>query len=418
MRSYRSVARFAAITFGVAGICAGWAASAQTAQDRQEQELGSTSAQGVGGTVQGIIVGGVIYLPYAEIGGGYDSNLDGRVLEQGSHFVKAEAGLRIDRKTADSAYSARARVRKYEYEQLDVPHRWDLDAALGAEFFLSPLSSLKFGTSYYRDKIALDAVDIYSSFADYQVRSDSYKARLKLLSSTQLATNDTLDPATTDPDVFDVARGRAFDHTRNGGEVSVLLFPKSIVAPFVFAGAFDVNYFHQAPNPSIDRNANYFFGVAGLRFNLTPSFFVDLGVRRNERFFEDVDVSHFDATAFDARLEWRVDATLKVKGVIERDVRETTASFGLADDAMKYRVTLEKKLGDKLFVIADAYFDDVRPIGDNIHYRKYTAKLTGSYKATPNLEYYVEGLARQVQELNFNSEYSRLRLEAGARLKF
>lgn len=388
-------------------------ADAQSAQDREERS--DTTGQNA---APGIVVGNTVFLSSAEVGTGYDSNLDGRVQEQGSAFAKLEAGLRADSKWSDGKGSARVRVRNYEYFDLDKSHRWDLDAALGAEFNMGANASLKVGTSYYRDKIALDSVDIFSSFADYQLRNESYKMRFKLLSDTQLATSDGLDRAITDPDVFDVARGPAFDHTKNGGEVSVLLWPKAVVAPFLFGGAFDVDYFHQVADPSLDRNARYVFGIAGFRVNIGPKFFVDLGLRRNDRFFDDVDVSHFGVTAFDGRFEWRATDDLKVKGIVERVVRETTAAFGLADDVQRYRLTAEQRIGDKLFVIADAYFDDVRPISDNIHYNKYTAKLTGSYRPTPNLEYYVEGLARHVKELNFDSEYSRLRVEAGARLKF
>jgi Putative beta-barrel porin 2 len=349
--------------------------------------------------------------------GGYDTNLDNRVARQGSHYEMLQAGLSGTYKPSDAeSYTLYARGRRYFYDQLDADDRYDVDVALGARYDLTRETTLKLGTSWIRDAIPLNRVDIFKSFADLVNETDFYRFRLKLDSRTEAAFGGD-QQGTLDPDVFSVSRNKAFDFTKNGGTASILLGRKQFLAPFVISNYTNIEYFNQDPHPAIDRNANEAWVVPGVRLTFSPAFYVDLGARVNRRDFEDKVFNRFTSSFFDGRFTWKMTDTLTLNGIIERQIKEPTTSFGLADDVKTYELELNYKSGPTT-VYARAFLDEVRPIGDDFNFKKYNWSAGMIQEIAKTTDLYADYSGKYVKDEVTGDSYNRHRFGAGVRFKF
>ena len=349
--------------------------------------------------------------------GGYDSNLDNRVARKGSPYEMLQAGLSGNWKLSDSeSYSLYVRGRNYWYNVLDLSNRYDIDAALGARYDLSKETSVKLGTSWVRDAVSFNRADIFKSLADLVNEGDQYRFRLKLDSRTELSFRDD-QQGTLDPDVFSVTRNKAFDFTKNGATASLLVNRQQFLAPFVIANYTNVDYFHQDSNLAIDRNANEYWGVAGVRVTLSKAIYVDAGVRTNRRDFDDHIFRSFSSTAFDGRVNWKLTDALTLNGIVERVIREPTTSFGLADDVQTYELRLDYVSGSWT-LYGKAFLDEVHPIGDTFDFSKYNLGLGAINELKKNTDIYADYAGKYVKDSVTGDSYTRHRIGAGVRLKF
>lgn len=354
---------------------------------------------------------------YVGVEGGYDSNLDNRVIRTGSAYEMLQAGLNGNFKvTEQESYSLSLRARNYWYNDLNLSDRYDVDAAVGARYDFSNETSLKVGTSWVRDAITVYRTDIFKSYADLVHETVETRLRLKFDSRTELSFADQ-KPGTLDPDVFSVTRNKAFDFTKNGGTASLLIFRKQFLAPFIIGNATNIDYFNQDPNPAIDRNANEYWGVAGVRVTLSPSLYVDAGARANRRDFDDLLFRHFSSSSFDARMNWKVSNDLTLNAVFERVIREPTTSFGLADDVKTYEVRLDYKSGPWT-LYAKAFLDEMRPIGDNFNFKKYNWGLGVINALNQSTDIYADYSGKYAKDSISGDSYTRNSAGAGIKIKF
>jgi hypothetical protein len=346
---------------------------------------------------------------FAATQGGFDSNLDNRVASHGSPFEMFQLGANGSYKPTDSsAYSFYLSGRDFWYNDLAVPQRYDVDAAVGARYDFSPETALKIGTSYYKDAISLDRFDYYKSFADLVNEGESYRLRVRLDSHTEVSTNES---------AFTGIRNKDFDFTKNGSTASLLMMRNLMIAPFIMGNYTDIDYFNQLANAQIDRRAREFWGAAGARVTFNPDFFVDLGARYNHRDFADQTITQFSSTFYDARLSWHVIDGLTLHGIVERQIKEPTTSFGLADDVTTYEVSFDERI-ERWTLRGRAFLDHIRPIGDPVNYYKYNWFLGIGYEFSKNTELFAEYLGRHVTEKVNDTTYERARVGAGVRVTF
>jgi hypothetical protein len=354
---------------------------------------------------------------FAGAEGGYDSNLDNRVASHSSHYEMLQVGATARYvESPDAIYSFNFRGRNYWYGNLETSDRYDIDVGLGATFNLSPEAVLKTGAAYYRDKISVNTADIYKAYADLVKENDLFRARLRFDSRTELSLVDD-GPGALDPDVFEVARGKAFDFTKNGVTASLLILRKQVIAPFLIGNFTNIDYIHQAPGAAIDRSANEAWGAAGIRLKPVRNFHIDFGARYNRRDFEDHLFTQSSSSFFDGRFTWKVTPGLTMRGTIERQFKEPTTSFGLADDVITYELALDQRF-DSWSFYGRAWLDRVRPVGDNFDYRKYAWEVGVAYELNKTTEVYAEHFGKYVDEKVTNETYDRARFSSGVRLKF
>jgi Putative beta-barrel porin 2 len=370
-------------------------------RERQTQPGAQTTAPDAGAP------GGVGF--FAATQAGFDNNLDNRVASRASPFEMLQLGANGSYKPTDSsAYSFYLSGRDFWYNDLPVSQRYDIDAAVGARYDFSPETALKIGTSYYKDAISLDRFDIYKGFADLVNEGETYRLRVKLDSRTEVSTNES---------VFANVRNKDFDFTKNGTTASLLMMRNMMIAPFIIGNYTDIDYFNQLANAPIDRRAREFWGTAGARVTLNPDFFIDLGARYNHRDFADQAITQFSSTFYDARLTWHVTDGLTLHGTVERQIKEPTTSFGLADDVTTYEIAFDQRI-QRWTLRGRAFLDHVQPIGDTVNYYKYNWFLGIGYEFAKNTELFAEYLGRHVTERVNDLTYERARVGAGVRVTF
>lgn len=346
---------------------------------------------------------------------GYDSNLDNRVKARASRYEMLQGGMAGTIKASDSdSYSFYFRGRDYLYNDLHLSHRYDIDAALAARYDLATDTALKLGTSWLRDAISIGKVDVFKSFADLVHEGDQYRIRVKFDSRTEIGFDEN---SAVTPGIFDRPNSKEFDFSKNGGTASLLLLRKEMVSPFVIGNYTNIDYFNQSPNPLIDRRANEFWGVAGVRITLGPSFFTDIGARYNNRDFENNHISSFSSSYFDLRFTWKPTAKLTLKGTVERQVKEPSTRKGLADDVVTYELLTEYRTGSWM-LFGKTFLDHVQPIEDRFNYYKYNWATGVTYTLDKNTDIYAEYSGRYASEQVNDAAYERHRISSGIRAQF
>jgi hypothetical protein len=359
----------------------------------------------------------VEFKPYVEAEGGYDSNSDNLVDNTPSAFEKIEGGLTLSAKTPSEYTALTLRARELHFDDIDRENRWDFKAAFDATFDLSDTQTLKVGTNYFRDFLSLDRADIISSYGDYALRTQDFRFRAEAKSHVEINIEDGGQGDET-LDVFNVSRGKAFDFSRTDGRVSLLTFTRFWLQPFVIYDYANLDYFSQVSNPLIDRNANEQFGIAGARVEFDKRFRIDVGLRLNDREFDDDVVHRFSSEYVDVNMFWQPVDALKITGIVERILDEPSTSFGLADDVRSYGSTLDWDFSPRWSLSLSGYYDRVEPIGDDLLYNKLIGTVAVTYEPNDNTELFVSTLGKWVREEETGDEYTRFKVGSGVRLKY
>jgi opacity protein-like surface antigen len=357
--------------------------------------------------------------PYIETEAGIDTNHDNSFSEDGSGFVKLEAGMKATLERAKEYYALTLRGRFIDLMQLDddTQHRTDLKVGLDTRWTLSPTETLSVGSYFLRDLISPARADIAHSYAEYAIRTDDY--RFKLLGKNHTEHNfDTTAQGTDTFDDYVISRPKAFDYSRSDAQVNVLAFTRNMLQPFAIYDFGHIDFYNQVAGASIDRDATEHFAVAGVRLQLNKNFRVDVGYRYNFRDFEDATITRDTNGYIDVNLFWQPLDNLRFTAVIERFFDESTSSFGVVDDVKSYGVTFDWKFEPRWRLAGTTYLDDERALGDVVNYRKITSTLSLTYDVNSHLEVFASGLTKWVDERISDESYDRFKIGTGARLKF
>lgn len=355
---------------------------------------------------------------YVETEGGVDTNPDNSFDEDGTGFVKAEAGLRATLENAKEYYALALKGRYLDFRDIeDNENREDFKAALDTRYTLSDTETLSAGTYFLRDLISVAKADIFHSYAEYALRTDTYRLKLTAKNHTEHNFDNDVQGTQT-ADEFFVTRAKAFDYSRSDGQLSVLAFPKNFVQPYVIADFGNIDYYSQFSGASLDRDAIEQFGIAGLRFQFDRDFRVDVGYRLNHREFEDPTISDRTTNFVDVNIFWQPYKDLRITGIVERYFDEATSSFGLVDDVRSYGVTFDWDMAAKWRLAGTTYYDQERPVGDDVNYDKITSTLSLTHYYDEHIELFLSGLAKWVDEQTTGDDYERYKIGSGIRVKF
>lgn len=413
------VARIAA----AAGIAVTTLAVSPAQADDEEVRAAAALAQNqVQKTGAGFVrqVGDATYAwrPYIETETGVDTNPDNSFDPDGSTFIKVESGMKATLERAKEYYALALKGRFIDFMQLEEDQqRSDFKAAIDTRFTLNSNETVSAGSYYLHDLISLARADIFHSYMEYALRTDDYRVRFLGKNHTELnLVND--QQGTEDFDDFIVSRSKAFDYSRSDAQVNVLTFTRFMLQPFMIYDFGHIDFTNQFAGASIDRDATEHFGIAGIRFQLSRDFRVDVGYRHNFRDFGDATFTKTDNGFIDVNVFWQPSKDLRITGVIERYFDEATSSFGLVDDVKSYGMTFDWNFEPQWRLAGTVYFDDETPVGDTLHYHKLTTTMSLSYDVNDHLELFVSGLGKWVEEQVADESYQRFKIGSGARIRF
>ena len=407
-------------------VCAGTAAFADSTERARQAAQQNRVDQTNEDKARGLEAGGVKLSPVVSLsGGGYDSNKDAQSDAEPSAYEKIHGEMEV-RKTGekyDTGFIFQATGFKYNELEL-APERFELETRLESTLELSSDDELRFFTSYLRDSLFIDRVDVYESQLYYRLASDPLRSWLKLTSYTQVelgSANGDLMAALSDDgqsadDVFDLAREEPPSYSKTTLQTGLIPRPNAPITAFAIAGFSRVAFFDQQEESDIDRRANEVYGIGGVRLNIGKEFRIDAGWRLNYRDFADT-VVHDDSTdGFDFRLDWSPYEGLVIAVKIEREYEETTSVFAIVDDVQTYSLEVEADLSSRTKLAVTASYERELPVADVVMFDKYELEATLTHKVDDNVELFAEGLAKYVDEETFNDNYERFRAEAGVRM--
>jgi hypothetical protein len=385
------------------------------------------------------------FSPHAETGGGYDSNLDGLRIATGSTFETIEAGVALKAALPDQVYTLRASQREFNYDDLVLSRRWEFNADVDAAYKISPSQSLDLGTGFRRDYLHLSPADIYRSLADYTHTSDLFRLRVKAKSLVEVSRSTTVTDFDGDDDgsgygdedaAYEFNTGgeygdaednhhdqgipgdKTYNYARSEGHIALSSNTNAIIRPFIIANYADLKYFDQLSNPLIDRNAREIFGITGVRIEFDKTFRIDIGARANRREFDDRRVADATNADLDLNVRWQPSSGVTLTGTIEHYFKEPAALRAVADDVRSFGLTLEWRPNAVFRIKADAYLDQVTPVGDNLYYEKIGGQFHAIYEPSKNVEIFASALGRTVTEEINNRTYDRYRIGGGVRIKY
>ena len=407
------------------GLVSTWAAVAPAWADDEENRAAAALAknqqqQSGPGFVKQIGDSKYTWKPYVETEAGLDTNPDNSFGEDGSGFVKLESGMKATLERAKEYYALTLKGRFLDYMQFefeDERHRTDFKAALDTKFTMSDTETISAGSYFLRDLISPARADIFHSYLEYAKRTEDY--RFKITGKNHTEHNFDNDVQGTDQfDDFVVSRAKAFDYARSDAQVNVLTFTRSMLQPYLIYDFGYIDFYNQVEGASIDRDATEHFGIAGVRLQLNKDFRIDVGYRHNFRDFDDAVVTSDNNGFVDVNLFWQPMDNLKLTAVVERYYDESTSSFGVIDDVKSYGVTVDWTVMPRWRLTGTTYFDDENALGDVVHYHKLTSTLALTHDVTDNLEVFVSGLTKWVDETVSDDNYERFKIGTGARWKF
>ncbi len=356
--------------------------------------------------------------PYIETEAGVDTNPDNSFDDDGSAFIKVESGMKATLERAKEYYALTLKGRFIDFMQLEEdPQRTDFKAAVDTRFTLSDSETFSAGSYFLRDMISLARADIFHSYMEYALRADDYRVRLLAKNHTERNLVNDLQ-GDDEFDDFIVSRSKAFDYSRSDAQANVLAFTQFMLQPFLIYDIASIDFTNQFAGASIDRDAVEHFGIAGVRFQFSRDFRIDVGYRYNYRDFGDRTFTQDDSGFIDVNVFWQPYKDLKITGVVERYYDEATSSFGLVDDVKSYGMTFDWNFVPQWRLAGTVYFDDETPVGDTLHYNKLTSTMSLSYDVNDHLELFVSGLGKWVEEQVADERYERFKIGSGARIRF
>ena len=360
------------------------------------------------------------FKPYVESEAGYDSNPDNSFDEDGTSLLKLEAGFKATAETESEFYKLAVRGRFIDYHDLpeDIRHRADFRASLDTTIVLSKSETLYAGTYFLRDLISLARADIGNSYLEYALKKDDFRVKLQAKSHVEHNFDNDSQLAGESFDNFSVSRARAFDYARSDGQINVLTFTRSWLQPFAIFDYGNINYYNQVAGASIDRDANEFYAIGGIRLQPASNFRIDAGYRYNYRDMDDQNFSQEEKGYIDLNVFWKPIDTLKVTGIVERHFDEPSSSFGIVEDVKSYGTVVDWDFARDWRLTATGFYDREETVGVDRLDKKYTGTLAVTHYTSQNMEVFLSTLFKHVEEDFTGDSYNRYKVGAGVRLKF
>ena len=104
--------------------------------------------------------------------------------------------------------------------------------------------------------------------------------------------------------------------------------------------------------------------------------------------------------------------------MVERVLKESTSTFGLVDDVRSHGLTVDWRATNQLRFALSGYYDRVTPIGDDFVFNKYTLTASSTYEVSKNVDLFVSGLGKWVNDEVTGQSYTRYKIGSGIKMKF
>ena len=278
---------------------------------------------------------------------------------EGSAFgrVDGEIHIRVGEDGATRAFvDIEGAAVNYADGTFDEEHRYEVDVELR-----QPLGeSLEISLGAERDKDATDDPPTTSDEIWGQVAADTPLVKSEVRGTISEYRED-IDPAEIAADDLEV-----FDERTYSAELHAELNTGSILKPVVKARVSAIDYLERRPGKP-ERDATEYSAVAAIAVQVEDNLTVQLGLRRNERFFEAEGIGSYSSIGPDVEIEWEPNDRASVQLWLNRGFEEPSLEDGFIRDVRSAGADWTYRVTDRLRLKGGASAAEKREIGTDYH---------------------------------------------------
>lgn len=416
-----------ACIFGLTELHAVSTAGAQQANPNQRQDSYQKNKKRISGprvkaddldTIGYKVMDGVVIIPELRVEGGYDSNFDEFIREEGSSYGLVDGSLLFGYIKEDQAITLGIKSSYDRFSELTPKDRWDAGVNLDTYYRISPNLEYSSGLFYLRDEINLINSETFSSHSKLDYTTEAYTAFISTESYKLRYIGD-------EPNLSNVAlserpfiRNRAFNIERTEVRGGGVWGPDRLVGLYGSAGFGLSNYTDQPDESRLNRDATEFWLIGGVRLNLSPYLLAELGWRYNDRDIDDRVIGSYDSHGFDSKITWAPNDFLTVVFEADRFLAEPSASFAVVADVTRYEVRATIQPTSRSYIDLFATRELRREIGSNLKYEEEAIGAEYRYQLTSTRQFYVTALYEETVEGCFCTDYNRFQIGVGYKINF
>ena len=366
-----------------------------------------------------VLAPGILFSPTLTMEAGFNSNPDDFFSDaEGSPYGLTNStnvfGFLGDQ--GATTLTLRATYLQYSGDIIDN-RRWDAGAALDNAYTLAPGTLATFGIYYLHDELSLVPSDNGGAYGQLGFREDGFESfvrlktdRIDYLGSVENSSFTPIELLLVQPTQFNFQRIEA---------VSGFIFgPQARIGFYSELGGANLDYYDQAVENILDRDATEIWGVAGMRFNLHPTLTFDAGWRLNVRQVDDRFVDDQTTSFFDGSLTWTPIPAFSLSAEIDRTFVEPASTFAVMTDKIHYGMSAAYQLRPDMQIGAALRHDQKEQIGDIFDYHETEVSLTLGYQWSETILVYGLALHKLIDEQTTGLSAEKFQVGAGTRMRF
>jgi len=369
-----------------------------------------------------VIAPGVVWSKEATFEAGYDSNPDELFVQNRATAygrVGGNSSLAFVRPDGSGATVISLRGTYLSLSDTDFAHnRGDADFAIDNSYALGKGVDFSFGGYFLYDALHLVESEQGGGYAKLAFTSKNFDAYARVRHQEIQYEGPVPQAQLFDPATLVFAANRNYDVRRTEETAGFIAYANTSLGFFADTGASQLDYFNQV-NPSVlDRTADEYWVVGGVRFAVDKYFKADVGYRYNERDFQKASLSDYSNSYPDAHLVWFAARDLTISFDVTRILVEPITTFALAGDERTFDLRVRYQVNPKLSLIVDAHDRRTAQIGDTALYYEKAVSLFANYDYTDKIHFYGVAAQKHVEESFSGGQYDRTQLGLGTRVQF
>ena len=194
------------------------------------------------------------------------------------------------------------------------------------------------------------------------------------------------------------------------------LLPESSMRPLVEVGLAGLDYGRPRPGKR-DRDATQVYLIAGAELEPSEELRVRLGLRRNERFFEEAGDSSFASTGPDLALDWEPDEHFGLELSLSRTIEEPSREDSLVEDVLAAELKAALQASERLAFTAGAEVERVDHVGIDEREIELSVFADARWQLNERLTLLAEGW-NKIEGLGHDEAVHRTTIRAGIEATF
>ncbi len=365
-----------------------------------------------------VLPNGIIVSPNLSVSGGYDSNPDNLFSEQESSYGVVDGSLVFGYAKPNHATTIALKGKFVEYEGLERSERWDAGIVFDTYYRLSPSLEFSAGALHLHDKVSFTENESTAGYYKFQYSTpyllgytEGIAHQIRYLSQQAIDTSLSLAEQR-------FLYNSEFNASRVEKKAGLMILKDKVVSPYVEGGYAWIDYIDQTIGDEVNRDAQEYWVIAGVRVTFAPQIQADIGYRYNYRDLDDQTFSNYETDYIDARLTWIPTKNFRASLEVDKKLGVPSAGRSRLSKITTYGLLAQYQPTSRILYSLRAYQRRTQEIGDIGNYRERGLQSETTYQVNNKTEFYVNSLWSQLKEQTTQSHYERFKIGLGLRVKY